>query len=679
MDYHIGNACSKRYIFLYLFLSGDVVHLFLSTRTIGSRGYKFRAHQVTSVIMSISSTSSQAQFQELIKSNLSLRDILREKDSLSRIETTNRVILLESSSDESISAPAKQKRPCQPPNHKSSSCSKQTLSNDVQDSEAKCRSLRLLSKKQRDGHSFVLDIQRLQTSRQQSLMINYQQRTNILTNLELPIFVPGLFHRQASHSSKHLHGPGSGQASLNHLPVAIQTSEVFEGPISAPDFNINQLWEEVREKISLTGQVSSKASEVMAQTSDIFAKPIGVRLSRVPIRKGIDKSRLSIMLGVSNVIGKPQVTDGLATESKPVSVVDTSAEDDRSTFELFELIVPSFDKEVNGLLGLQQESQEKKDDEQIIHDPTCLQLHHLRFRDFDVRSDSVRKRTYSLDIADTFRTFKGYPDIIAPSAVFGPNNMGGSFLSALEMPGSIFEDFSFYWEEDALESIMTQLRMHRILELSQKRAFVDSLHHLCYEISPYGYVRVSMMSIKTISDSVPSAALNSAAKLSCPAAVENLRGSEKQSLTTPEAIHDKLRLLQQPSRRLGRKDRHGSFNAQSVSTAAPLANNRQASEPTGKSSNPSVCLKEATPDSGGYSLPCYHQLVSNFNLHDRHERAAFSELNIAVMKWGQARFGMGLAEQLHKLRERTSNQEDWSLNDLDLQNFWKDVIYFKTR
>ena len=66
-----------------------------------------------------------------------------------------------------------------------------------------------------------------------------------------------------------------------------------------------------------------------------------------------------------------------------------------------------------------------------------------------------------------------------------------------------------------------------------------------------------------------------------------------------------------------------------------------------------------------------------FDLRKEEDRKSFHELNVTIMKWGQARFGLNLAKKLHQLRAWKSDPEAWIMSDAELQNYWDGVIGFK--
>lgn len=69
--------------------------------------------------------------------------------------------------------------------------------------------------------------------------------------------------------------------------------------------------------------------------------------------------------------------------------------------------------------------------------------------------------------------------------------------------------------------------------------------------------------------------------------------------------------------------------------------------------------------------------MGRFNLDIKRDRETFLELNLAIMKWGQAKLGLALAERLHLLRKSKKDQNEWRMSDTELLDYWRDIIAFK--
>ena len=397
-----------------------------------------------------------------------------------------------------------------------------------------------------------------------------------------------------------------------------------------------------------------------------------------------DSSRIPIILQVGSVTGKPQFTaDVRLTEEQAQGAKGSSAVDLDSTItELTNRIVPELDEAANGVLEIEQEPCVEDPNSKVPLDHICPKLRDLRFGDPHVKIlDSTHKRIFCLDVVKTFATLR-YPDSIEPSVTLGSDNIGATFLSQLE---SVFDDEDHKpradWKRDARRMFMMQLRVRRpALDLTQKREFVENLHSFCYEEREAGCLDVYMMSVETVPNPVDSVVRKSATKASSSAAVEDPQGSEKRPTTTQEAAQvvagPGAHLSQQPPIRIGRGGRSGSSKNQRAPTTGALASHRS-HELTERIPDASDASKKAPKGSLQDALPCVCHWVRLFDLRKGEDRKSFHELNVTIMKWGQARFGLNLAKKLHQLRAWKSDPEAWIMSDAELQNYWDGVIGFK--
>ena len=188
------------------------------------------------------------------------------------------------------------------------------------------------------------------------------------------------------------------------------------------------------------------------------------------------------------------------------------------------------------------------------------------------------------------------------------------------------------------------------------------------------------MSVETIPDPVNSVVPKGATKASSSAAVEDPQGSEKRPTTPQEAAQvaagPGAHLSQKPPRRTGRGGRSGSSKNQRASTTGALASHRS-QQLTERIPDASDASKKAPKGSLQDALPCVCHWVKLFDLRKEEDRKSFHELNVTIMKWGQARFGLNLAKKLHQLRAWKSDPKAWIMSDAELQNYWGGVIGFK--
>ena len=635
--------------------------------------------------MNASQTSSQGQDYDLIKPKLPSRVMVREGESLSRTQKADQT------GEEWVGSAQKEFRKLQPLNPGSSARSEHTFLLDArQESTIECNSPGFAWEKKEDGHSCapathsIKPLKHKQPQPSKKLLLR-KANTLATATSKMPIFVKRSFHKGASNSSKLLPGREPGRNPLSHLPLSVRASHIFDRSIPPPDFNVTQLWEEVREKINLTDQVSSEASEVMNRTLDTLAHSPVVHQTQPKdlVRYLEDSSRIPIILQVGNVTGRPQfAADVGLTVKQAQSATRSSAVDHEYITELINRIVPELDEAANGVLEIEQEPWVEELDSKLPLDHICPKLRHLRFQDSHMEIiNSTHKRLFSLDVVKTFATLS-YPDSIEPSVILGSDNIGATFLSQLE---SVFDDDDTRpradWRQDARKMFMMQLRMHRPdLNLSLKREFVESLHSFCYEEREAGYLDVFMMSVETVPDPGDSVVPKGAIRASSPAALEDTRGSKKQPSPPRKAVQAVARLgqslLQRPARRLGRGGGSGSSKNQRVRTTGVLANHGSHGL-TEKTPAALSSSKKATHGSLQDALPCSYCLVARFDLNKEEDRTSFHDLNVVIMRWGQARFGWNLAKKLHQLRAWKSDPKAWIMSDAELQNYWGDVIGFK--
>ena len=57
-------------------------------------------------------------------------------------------------------------------------------------------------------------------------------------------------------------------------------------------------------------------------------------------------------------------------------------------------------------------------------------------------------------------------------------------------------------------------------------------------------------------------------------------------------------------------------------------------------------------------VPCAARTIGYYILSKAEELKKFSDLNVTIMKWGQAQYGMALAENLHKWRMQSKDPAD---------------------
>ena len=471
----------------------------------------------------------------------------------------------------------------------------------------------------------------------------------------------------------------------NHSFVPTLSQEVFERPIPAPDFDIAQLWEEVRNKVVLIEQSSELASGVMSylpgttEPAELF--PPNPKL-QIPVISTLDSSRLAIELRIEDISGIPQFTSGYPTNQKKTEDVrDSSFIDDSSTFELFERIVLGYSAAADGKLEVKLAPQAPSPDEEPL-DHIRPKLHHLRFKDSSRKDRYVQRRQISLDISATFASVN-YKDILEPSLILGPDNIGATFLSIFgsKYGDGLFGNLSPELEQEARSMLSKQLRLHYpALDNAQKRALVQNLRHFVYLVER-NVVMVFVIHIQTL-DPAPSASFIRLTNVKSRAA-KSLQGLKQQPASSgcrEQATSDKQlsTLLAQPTRRPPSARNTKAFPSNSNSASGPKSvtvNNAQA--PSRQPSTSMAALHAVSPERFLEIVPCAARIVGYFDLSKAEELQKFSDLNVIIMKWGQAKYGMALAENLHKLRMESKDPVDWQMDEKELREYWRNVVNFK--
>lgn len=581
--------------------------------------------------MNASESSQQTQPLELSKAHFPLCDMLKEDNSLSRTESKDEskpMRAIYNTQNNDADSAAKLDHALEQSNHGFFSKSKQSRRSDD------------TRKQQRDKHTFASVMGHAKHSRYQQSLMKFRSRTaNISTSSRLPVFVKRpLYHcKQTSNRRNPLFSRTSGHSFGSRLPVPCLTARVFESSIPPPDFDIVGLWEEVQKHTAFTEQICSDLFENMA----LEYEPKATQGKRV------FSSKISTILKVEHVAGRPQFASDVYSNRE-----EAESNEDFPPIDHINRIVSGMEA-ANDPLRIEEESRAGTlDSKRLNH--VCPNLRHLRFQDPFETVDSVEKRVFGLNVIDTFGQLN-YPDVIESSVILGPNSIGASFLCILKLPATGTRTHIPYWEPDALTMLVMRLRMHHSgLDVVQKRAFVENLHHFCYEIVQ-DRVIVWMMSIK-VCDLRPPASSNSALNtVVIPTTKKPSHKSEEQPTKVPKKWQRKAvpvpsrdqPWLQRSAKKPGLKNRLSDSKVRSMSaTSHPQA----AANHTSSIMPSTAPNEEATSDLYIDLLPCYYQHMGHFDLDTPEGQASFFKLNTAVMKWGQAIFDLTLAKEIHELR-----------------------------
>ena len=507
-----------------------------------------------------------------------------------------------------------------------------------------------------------------------------------------------VYHKETNTSAKPTHqksSTGSSCKPVSHLPsglvvdqlplsrlfVPILSQEVLERQIPAPDFDVAQLWEEVRTKVVLIEQSSKVASGVFSylpSTTELAEwSPQNPKLT-IPLIGMLHSSNVATELHIEDISGIPQFTSGYPTSQEQTEDVRSSQFfeyrcaqflDYRRTFELVNQVVLGYDEGSSGKLVRQPVPQDTSPDKEPLKH-IRPKLHHLRFKESSEQSQYLQKRHISLDVRATF-TSANYTDVLEPLVIMDFDNIGATFLSIFG--GRKAEDQSNvnFWpdvERDSRSVLSMRLRMRYPADLdnAQKRALVQNLCHFFYIIKPT-MVEVHMIKIQTL-DPRPSASYRSQL---------NAKSRAGKSSTDRLGIADvrqSVLLSRGPTRPASAQEAKAVFpDRNSASEPGSLTiNNAQAS-----TSGSSAASHAVSPERFLEIVPCAVRTIRCYNLVEAEELKKFADLNVAIMKWGQAKFGMALAENLRTLRMKSKYPADWIMDEEELREYWGDVVDFE--
>lgn len=419
-----------------------------------------------------------------------------------------------------------------------------SMSDFSRKSNPESKSLMASSRKQAGEHSFTSVIDHNKTSRRYLSPLPKKvchQTANIPKMSQLPNPVIGFSHEKALRSIKFPPVWQSSRIPFSRLPVPILAPEVFESPIPAPDFDITPLWEDVRKKFVLADHFTGTASAAMTQTSEVFANlPC---IPRLVMGNDVDSSQISTILQVEKIAWIPNFASlAGSTEEQAKGAKGAKgfpAINGKSTLELVDQIMAERDERAKSACDIQEESSKRNlEDEELNH--VCHKLQDLRFKVTSEDTDSVNRRGISLDVTNTFANIN-YHDVIEPYVILGPKNIGATFLFRYDLSKAPVGDVRPYWEQDALATLMMQLRISRPdFSKTQKQAFVQGLHNFGYGVDQRA-VTVWMMSFE--------------APIASQSAPSNSTSSAKPKIAQNKSSVEPQRPLGQPARRSGHGER----------------------------------------------------------------------------------------------------------------------------
>ena len=189
------------------------------------------------------------------------------------------------------------------------------------------------------------------------------------------------------------------------------------------------------------------------------------------------------------------------------------------------------------------------------------------------------------------------------------------------------------------------------LDNAQKWALVQNLCHFFYTVEQSA-VKVQMINIQTL-DPGPSASYSSQLNAKSRAA-KSWQASKQQSASSDRwekatsGTHQSSLLAQLLGRSASAQDAKAlPSDLNSVSGPRSLTvNNAQA--PSQRPSTSSAALHAVSPERLLEIVPCAARTIGYYILSKAEKLKNFSDLNVTIMKRGQAKYGMALAEDLHK-------------------------------